>query len=256
MKRHWPEYLMEAFGLGAFMMSACVFAVILESPGSPVRQVITDGNLRRVFMGLSMGLTAVALIYSPWGRQSGAHYNPAVTLTFLKLGKVRPGDAAMYILAQFAGGTLGVVAASLVLGDVLGHPAVNYAATVPGPWGATPAFLAEVAITFILMTMVLHVSNHPRRARFTGVFAGCLVALYIAVEAPVSGMSMNPARTFSSAFSAHVWTGIWIYFTAPLAGMLLAARLYVNGARRPVACAKIHHAMDRRCIHCGHLMAA
>src|SRR5713226_9052868 len=95
---HWPEYLMEAAGLGLFMVSACVFATLLESPGSPARRAIPSDFLRRALMGLAMGLTAVGIIYSPWGQRSGAHINPAVTFTFLRLRKIEPWEAFFYIL--------------------------------------------------------------------------------------------------------------------------------------------------------------
>ena len=108
---HWPEYLMESAGLGLFMISACVFTVLLEHPASPLRQAIPDPLPRRALIGLAMGLTAVGIIYSPWGKQSGAHLNPSVTLSFFLLGKVRPWDAFFYSAAQFAGGVLGVVVA-------------------------------------------------------------------------------------------------------------------------------------------------
>jgi aquaporin Z len=90
LRAHWPEYLMEAAGLGAFMLSACAFSAILEHPGSPVRQAIADPVLRRVLMGMAMGLTAISIVYSPWGKRSGAHLNPSMTLTFFRLGKVEP----------------------------------------------------------------------------------------------------------------------------------------------------------------------
>lgn len=89
--RHWPEYLMEAAGLGTFMASACTFATILEYPGSPIQQAITDPFLRRLLMDLAMGLTAIGIIYSPWGKQLGAHINPSITLTFLRLERLIPG---------------------------------------------------------------------------------------------------------------------------------------------------------------------
>src|SRR5437667_394193 len=73
LKRHWPEYLMEAAGLGLFMISAAVFATVLEYPGSPLHKAIPDPLVRRALMGLAMGLTAIGLIYSPWGHESGAH---------------------------------------------------------------------------------------------------------------------------------------------------------------------------------------
>jgi aquaporin Z len=162
-------------------------------------------------------------------------------------------DAVFYILSQFVGGVTGVGIASLLLGNRIADPAVDYAVTTPGPWGVGAAFAAEMAISFLMMTMVLHVSNRMSIARWTGVCAGILVAGYISIEGPVSGMSMNPARTLGSALPAGVWTALWLYFTAPPIGMLLAAQLYLRrkGARS-VVCAKLHHQNDTRCIfNCG-----
>lgn len=252
---HWPEYAMAAAGLGLFMMSAAVVTTALEYPLSPLQAAIPDPTTRRVLIGVAMGLTAIALIYSPWGKRSGAHLNPAVTLTFFRLGKVDPADAVFYILAQLFGGAVGLLSAASVIGTAIEHPAVNYVVTVPGPTGAATAFVAEVCISFGLMFVVLTVSNRPRLHDWTGLFAGCLVATYISIEAPLSGMSMNPARSFASALPAHLWTAFWIYLTAPFIGMLLAAECYVriNGLHR-VLCAKLHHHNDARCIfRCGYM---
>jgi aquaporin Z len=252
LEQHWPEYLAEALGLGLFMLSACVFGTLLGHPASPAARAIPDGLPRRLLMGLAMGLTAVALIYSPWGRRSGAHLNPATTLTFWRLGKVGGPDAGWYVLAQALGGIAGVLTAALFIGPALAAPSVHYVATSPGPGGVTPAFLAEAVIAFVLMTVVLRVSNTARLAAYTGIFAGALVATYIAIESPVSGMSMNPARSLASAVPAGSWEALWIYFVAPPIGMLLAAELYVrrHGLAR-VFCAKLHHDTQGPCIfHC------
>jgi aquaporin Z len=247
--RHWPEYAIEAGLLGLFMVSACAFTVLLEHPASPAHRALSDPLVRRMLMGAAMGATAIGLIYSPWGRQSGAHMNPSLTLTFLRLGKVAPRDAAAYVGAQFAGGASGILLVLLVLGMLAGDPAVRFAATAPGPAGAAVAFVAEAAISFGMMAMVLFASNSRRAAPFTGLFAGMLVATYITVEAPLSGMSMNPARTFASALGAASWQALWVYFTAPLLGMLAAAEVYVRlrGQDR-VLCAKMNHETRRRCI--------
>ena len=249
--RHLPEYLMEAALLGLFMISACTFTVLLQHPASPVRGAIPDPFARRLLTGLAMGATAIRLIYSPWGKQSGAHMNPAITLTFTRLGKVAPRDALAYMVAQFAGGVAGVLIARMALGGRLAHPSVDYAATLPGPWGAPAAFLAEAAISCLLVLVVLAVSNHPRRAMYTGVCAGLLVAIYITVEAPVSGMSMNPARTFGSAFFAGDWTAPLDLLHRTAAGHAGGGPAYL--ARRGpqgVACAKLHHQNSKRCIFC------
>lgn len=254
LRDHLPEYLIEGLGLAAFMVSAGVFGTLLEYPDSPVRQALPDPFLRRALMGLAMGATAVAIIYSPWGKRSGAHINPAVTLTFHRLGKIEPVDAAAYVVAQFAGGVAGVLAVTLLLGASFAEPPVRYVATLPGSAGVGVAFLAEIGISFLLMLVILSATNARRLARFTGLFAGALVATYIAFEAPVSGMSLNPARTFASALPARLWTALWVYFTAPPIGMLLASEVYLQArGRNRIRCAKLHHDNDQRCIfRCGY----
>ena len=250
MRAHWPEYLMEAGALGTFMISACVFGVLLEHPSSPIHTAMAGAAmLRRVLAGVAMGLTAIALIYSPWGQRSGAHMNPAITLTFLTLGKVAPWDALFYMVFQFLGGVAGVAVASLLIGPPLQHSAINYVVTAPGYAGPEIALLAEFAISMLLMTTILWVSNSRQLSRFTPLFAGALVASFIAFESPLSGMSMNPARTLGSALPANEWTFLWIYFTAPPAAMLLASILYRfrRGAHR-VFCAKLHHCNNQPCI--------
>jgi len=147
---------------------------------------------------------------------------------------------------------LGAVLASAILSAWAAHPAVNFVVTAPGSTGTAAAFVAEVAIAFVLMTVILHVSNNPRLHNFTGLCASLLVMLYITFEAPISGMSMNPARSFASAVPARHWSDLWIYFTAPVIGMLAAAELYLRtrGAAH-IACAKLHHENATRCIFCG-----
>lgn len=247
---HWPEYLLEALGLGLFMISACVFAVLLEHSASPVRQAIDDGLLRRMLIGIGMGITAIALIYSPIGQRSGAHMNPAVTFTFWRLGRVRSWDAVFYALFQFLGGLTGVLLSAWVLGQMLmADSAVNYVVTAPGQPGRWVAFGAEAAISCGLMLLVLFVSNRPALNRYTGLFAGALIALYITVEAPLSGMSMNPARSLASAVPAQMWSHLWIYFLAPPLGMLLAAEIYLLArGEQAVLCCKLHHENNQRCI--------
>jgi aquaporin Z len=249
LKRHWPEYLMEAVELGLFMFSACAFTVLLYHPSSPLAQTIHDGVLRRLLMGTAMGSTAIAIIFSPLGQRSGAHFNPSVTWTFFRLGKIEAVDAAFYTLFQFAGGITGVIVASLTFRTLVAHQSVNYAVTLPGPNGPIVAFFAEIVISFVLMSVVLTVSNTKRLARWTGMFAGALVATYITVESPISGMSMNPARTLSSAVGAQNWMFLWVYFVAPPVGMLLAGEIYQRlHKERAVVCAKLHHYNHQRCI--------
>jgi aquaporin Z len=200
-------------------------------------------------MGVAMGFTAVALIRSPWGQRSGAHMNPALTLTYLRLGKIGAADAAGYVAAQFAGGAVAILLLRAGAGMLAGHPAVRFAATTPAPGGTLTAFVAELTISLVLMAVVLWATNSRRLARHTPLLCGALVATYIVVEAPLSGMSMNPARSFASALGARDWSALWVYFTAPPLGMLVAAEAYrrLRGAHQ-VHCAKLHHTTAYRCI--------
>ena len=251
---HLPEYLIEAGALGTFMVSACLFGTLLGHSSSPVVGAIASDDVRRVLMGIAMGLTAIAIIHSPWGRRSGAQMNPAVTLAFFRLGKSAPRDAAAYVVAQFVGGAAGVVLASAAFGSALAAPGVMYVVTEPGMAGVAAAFLVELVISAIMMTMVLHTTSSERWKRYTGILAGGLVAVFIVVTAPISGMSMNPARTVASAVVANHWMSVWVYLTAPLAGMLLAAETFVRRRGREAAsCGKIMHADP--CIFCQHVRA-
>lgn len=247
---HWREYLIEGWALGSFMIVAALMTVLLESPESVLRAQLPDPGVRRALMGVAMGLTAVLLIRSPWGRQSGAHMNPAVTLGFYVLGKIRGIDALGYMAGQFLGGLLGVASAAAIFGKAFTQAPVHYVITAPGPAGPVAAFLAELTMSFVLFGAVLVCLAHPRGARLTPLVAGVLVALYIAFEAPISGMSINPARSFAAAAPAGAWENLWIYLLAPPLGMLLAARL--GRGRWQGHCVKLQHAPDVRCIHCGY----
>ncbi|HEY9721181.1 MAG TPA: aquaporin, partial [Oscillatoriaceae cyanobacterium] len=216
--------------------------------------LLPDPVVRRAIMAIAMGLTAVAIIYSPWGQRSGAHINPAVTLAFLYLGKIAPVDALAYVIFQFLGASAGVGIARILFGPAIADPHVAYVVTVPGPWGVTGAFGLEFGISFLLMLTVLTLANQARVARFTGLAAGTLLALYVLFESPFSGTSMNPARTFGSAIWGQNWTAWWLYFLAPPLAMLLAAELYSRlASSESILCAKLHHTHNVRCIfHCGY----
>ncbi|MBD0274204.1 MAG: aquaporin, partial [Acetobacteraceae bacterium] len=219
LRGHWPEYLAEAGGLGAIMLVAAAVTAAVEVPLLPVFEGLPPPT-RRAVEGAAIAGTAVAAIYSRWGRQSGAHFNPAVTLTFLTLGRVRPWDAVFYAAAQALGGLAGLLLAALLLGEAVRQPPTAWIVTVPGEAGVTAAFLAELLCAFLLMGLVLALGGLPRAMRFTGLAAGALLFCFIAFEAPVSGFGLNPARSFASALPSGVWTAFWIYLLAPPLGML------------------------------------
>ncbi len=225
--------------------------------GPPVRHFIANAFVRRAIMGLLVGSAVVAIILTPWGKQSGGHFNPAVTLTFYRLEKVAFWDTLFYVTAQFAGAAGGVGIAVYVLRAAPANPAVRYAVTAPGIFGNAGAFAGEVTISFFLMTTILFASNREALTRYTPYVVGALYATFLTFETPLSGMSMNPARSFGSAFRAGYWQALWIYLIAPTLGMLAGADLFL-WARRGIGpyCAKLYHDNDKRCIfHHGHRAA-
>ena len=246
LQRHWRLYVDEGVELAIFMISACFFTVWLFDPASPILRLLPSSVVRRLWMGVSMGMTAILIIRSPMGKRSGAHFNPAITLTYFRLGKIDKWDAGFYVVAQFIGGICGVGLAALCLRGSLTLPAVDYAVTVPAVtfprwYGTAAAFCAEYFMATLLMLVVLWFSNKPLLAQYTSYVVGILIVVYVFVFAPVSGFSINPARTTASAIFANVWIAVWLYFVAPLLGMMTSAEIYVRGyGKESVLCAKLH----------------
>ena len=141
----------------------------------------------------------------------------------------------------------------MTLGSLVSAPEVSFAATEPGSYGTAVAFFAEFAISAIIMGVVLYIANHKRIMHKSGLYIGMLYAAYVTFEQPISGTSMNPARTLGSAIMTGGWSGAWIYFTAPLIGMLLAGEIFLwTKGKDAIHCAKTLHTTDvGRIIKCG-----
>jgi aquaporin Z len=212
-KQHLPEYLIEAWGLGSFLFLVGIFATIFYTDIFSIPQLIPNPLGRDIIMGIIVGFISNLIIYSPWGKRSGAHLNPAVTMTFFRLGKLTSIDAMGYCLFQFVGGTIGIFLSGLVMGKFFVSPApigLNHIVTAPGRAGWIGALITEIIIAFLMMLMVLTVSNNRRIGHLTGVFASILVSIFVIFASPYSGFSMNPARSFASAFWANSWEFYWI----------------------------------------------
>lgn len=241
---HWAVYAIEAAATALLIGAAGVYTIAVQHPASPLRPLLAEPALRRAAIGCAMGGTVVAIAYSPWGRRSGAHLNPAVTLTFFRLGRVAPVDLAGYVAAQVLGALAGVALLAALARGALAHPNVRWYVTTPGMFGALAAFVAELCVTAALMTAILRTMQAARLRAFTPVAAGAIVALAIALESPLSGAGFNPARSFATAAFSGIWDGLWIYLLAPPLGMLAAAQLAGVAA---IPCAKLAHDRGRPC---------
>lgn len=229
-KMHWHIYFMEAFGLAGFVIGAGLLTILLEHPDLPVMKSSLGkyAVLRRIPLGIIMGsyITGVILLF---GKKSGAHINPSVTWTFFRLGKINFTDALFFTIAQFAGAIGAALLLKFTIGNWFGHPLINYGNTAPKPpHNTVTAFIAEFIISFILMLAVLMAGSSKRFEKYVALISGILIALYLIIELPFSGMSLNPARSFSGALAANKWEHLWIYFVAPTLAMLTAVEVYLQ----------------------------
>jgi len=226
-KMNWRLYLMEALGLAIFMVSACFWGAMLEASYSPLHMALPNPLVRLLIMGVGMGLTAGFIFYSPYTSPSGSHINPAVTITFLRLGRINGNDAFFYIVFQFLGGTLAVLMMRMLMSRTLIDAPVNSLVTVPGYAGTPAAAFTEFCIAFCMMSMILFTTESELLKNYTRIIASLLVCVYVIIAGPVSGFGMNPARTLASALPAHIYTALWVYMLMPFAGMLGAAEMFL-----------------------------
>ncbi|NER37649.1 MAG: aquaporin [Oscillatoria sp. SIO1A7] len=208
----WREAIAEFLG---------TFILIFTGTGAVMVNSITDGAVSHLGICFVFGATVSAVIYSI-GHLSGAHINPAVTLAFWVGGFFPKQRVLPYILAQ----SLGAIAASATLRLTLG-PIGNLGATVPlgGNW--LQSFVVEIIITFILMFVILGAAVDSRAHKsFAGLTIGLTVTFLAIFMGPVSGASMNPARSLGPALISGVWQHHWIYWLAPIIGAGLAVLVY------------------------------
>jgi aquaporin Z len=253
LRRHWPEYGVEALFLCVFLLLAGAVSAWARGTAGGLLPNSLGLPARHALVGIAMGLVLMGMVYSPWGRRSGSHLNPAITLAYLRLGKIGRWDALFYLLAQVGAG---LAAVSLLRSGVLlpeGTPPGSLSASI-GPTGGWAAFVTALALSAGAMLLILFTSNHASWFRWTGVLYGLLAMLVVGCAAPLSGFGMNPARLLAVDLSGDATLLGWFNLLPPLLGMQLAVEAYrLFTGRSQVLCAKLAHNTHGRCIfRCQH----
>lgn len=196
------------------------FGLVFAGTGAIIINEMTSGQIGHLGIAITFGLTVMAMIYA-LGHISGAHINPAVTIAFALTKRFSWRNVPLYCLFQIAG----AIGASLVLRATLGSHA-NLGATLPAG-SDSQSFVLEVVLTFFLMLVVMSVATDVRAVgHAAGIAIGATVALEAIFAGPISGASMNPARSFGPSLVGSTWDSQWIYLTAPVIGAATAALLY------------------------------
>jgi aquaporin NIP len=225
------KLIAEAFG---------TFALVFAGTGAIIINDTTGGTISHVGVALTFGLIVLAMIYAI-GDVSGAHLNPAVTIGFWAARMFEGRQVLPYILSQCAGAALASGTLKILFPI---HPTLG--ATLPaGP--ALQSFVLEIILTLILMTVILSVSTGSQeKGRLAGVVVGAVIALEALFAGPVSGASMNPARSLMPALASGRVEHLWVYLTAPVVGALLAVVVCrtIHGA---ACCIRDHQSEESVC---------
>lgn len=196
------------------------FALVFAGTGAIVVNAEFSGAITHVGVALTFGLIVLAMVHT-LGDVSGAHMNPAVTLAFAVAGLFPFAEVLLYIAAQFSGAVL----ASLTL-HFLFPQNTTLGATLPAGC-ALQSFMLEIILSGLLMFVILNVSQGAKeKGIIAGMVVGAVIALAALFAGPVCGASMNPARSLGPAIVSGNIHHLWIYLTAPFAGMLAAISLY------------------------------
>jgi len=220
----WEKFLSEFVGTAILLFLGLSLVIAMYGAGSPVATIVPDLRQRMVISGFLFGAIGASIALSPVGKVSGAHVNPVVTLGFWLFGKMSSLEAAGFVLAQLSGGVAGSV--PLLAWGVMGR-SIDFGATTPGQgYSVAAALVGEVATTFALISaLCVFIGVRPLR-KYTPFMIPFLYAIMCPLEAPISGISTNPARSFGPSVISGQWTEWWIYWAGPIVGTVAAIALF------------------------------
>jgi aquaporin Z len=240
---HWVEWGCELVGTTLLLLGGLSAVCADFAPGSPVASVVRDHSLRLLITGLLFGGTGSLVAVSPFGRRSGAHLNPALSLAFWRRGHMHPHDLVGYVSAQVVGAFTGTALVRWLWGGKA--RAVHLGITEPrhglGPLAAASI---EAFMTMALVGVILIMVSSATTATWTPVAVWLVVAVLVWQGAPWTGTSLNPARSLAPAVLLPDTANLWVYIVGPLAGALLAVEAFKLVPGMDTRTAKLFH--DRR----------
>ncbi len=234
----WSKFLAELAGTAILLLIGLSLVIFMFGSGSPMENFIPHRKLRQLITGFLFGGTGALIAISPLGRASGAHLNPVVTMAFWLFNKIEIKVAFVYVAAQLMGAVIGVL--PLLAWGSLGR-SISFAITEPGVGYSTQtALIGEILTTFTMVSLLILFLAFKRIRSYTPLLFPFLYAIMVPLEADISGISTNPARSFGPSVVSGVWNAWWIYWAGPFAGALLACRLCSRLARQ-ITSAKLYH---------------
>ena len=234
----WQVFFSELVGTALLLLVGLSLVIVMFGTGSPMVRLIPNEGLRRLITGFLFGTTGATIALSAVGKESGAHINPAVTMTFWLFRRLHSRVAIVYIVAQLAGGIIGSL--PLLAWGQMGR-SVAFGATLPGAgYSSLAVLLGEIVTTFTMVSLLVIFIGFRRTRPFTPGIFPILYAVMVYLEAPISGTSTNPARSFGPAIVSGEWQVWWIFWIGPMIGAFLASLACSFLAKR-ITVAKLYH---------------
>jgi aquaporin Z len=231
-------FISEFAGTALLLLCGLSVVIFLFGEGSPMATLIPEVKIRQVISGFIFGSIGASIALSYIGKTSGAHINPAVTMVFWLFKKIEGRLAITYVLAQLTGAIVGCL--PLFLWGAMGR-SIEFGVTVPGEGYSLPvALLGEIVTTFTMVSLLVIFIGFRTIRQFTPFMFPVLYAIMVPLEAAISGISTNPARSFGPAVISGQWTGWWVYLVGPVAGAFLAS-LACSFLAKKITIAKLYH---------------
>ena len=244
---HWRIWAAEGAGTALMMLGGLSAVCLTFGSGSPLAEALPSDSVRRLVVGGLFAACVSLVAVSPLGRLSGAHLNPAVTLSFRVLGRVSGRDVGGYLAVQLIGALAGTAVVRLLWGSTA--LSVDGGATLVGT-GLAAAVALEAAMTAVLIGVILYFVSDRRLAPWTPLAIWPVITALVWIGSPYTGTSLNPTRSAAPALVFSELADLWVYLAAPIVGAVVLAALWRRRDRafQPKTAKQFHDPRYRCCL--------